>query len=193
MSTDSQKKANQANAKKSTGPKSKKGKAASAKNAQTHGLTLPPDRADVENWYRIILADLSAVFDPFHSSFRQRAALSLAEAEASLARVSREEQKQLSAMAKTDLNSGQRSLSEIASASIDDPDFLAILIQNTEDKVEQAGPNILLQEIDRLPAIQRKRLRMLTRYRKEAESRRRRALRFWIEISGAEMSETKPI
>lgn len=86
MTTERQKKANLANAEKSTGPRSSAGRNRSSRNAHKHGLTATPLWEDVTKWFRIILGDPGAAPDPMDREDRLRAALRLAEAEAQLQR-----------------------------------------------------------------------------------------------------------
>jgi hypothetical protein len=69
MSTPQQIQANQANAKKSTGPRSAAGKAASARNAFTHGLTATPESLfanapALAEEFRAFEADLRSDYGP---------------------------------------------------------------------------------------------------------------------------------
>ena len=76
---------NRANAQKSTGPRSKGGKARVARNARRHGATSRPDPRLVAAWMQVILnaPDLSPA-DMLAEDPRMQAALALAEAEARL-------------------------------------------------------------------------------------------------------------
>ena len=84
MTTERQRAANRANAKKSSGPKSSAGRNRSSQNARRHGLTAPPPWDDVAKWYRTILDNPGDTPDPMARDDLLRAALSLAEAEARL-------------------------------------------------------------------------------------------------------------
>ena len=57
MSSDAIRARNQANARRSTGPKTARGKAAVAGNARKHGATRPPDPESVVTWLAIIRDD----------------------------------------------------------------------------------------------------------------------------------------
>lgn len=93
MTTKKQTAANKANAQKSSGPKSAAGKARSAQNAVKHGVTGRPDWSMVTRFYRMIVEDSTALPDPFSSDPRSRAALALAEAEASFRRAAEAERR----------------------------------------------------------------------------------------------------
>ena len=92
MATQAQIRANRRNAQKSTGPNTRIGKATSAFNARKHGLSARLDAAAVTGWLRIIVDDAAAYPNPMDNSERSRAARWLAEAEAQLDQVWREEQ-----------------------------------------------------------------------------------------------------
>lgn len=93
MTSDRQRAANRENARKSTGPRTRAGKAASSSNARRHGVTgaLPED--DIVAWYRIIVNDGRAVPDPFETDPCLLAAANLARAEAQLQRVKEAQEK----------------------------------------------------------------------------------------------------
>lgn len=87
MTTDRQRAANRENARKSTGPRTRAGKASSSSNARQHGLTGALPHKDVVNWYRVIVNDGGAVPDPFETDPCLLAAANLARAEAQLQRI----------------------------------------------------------------------------------------------------------
>jgi hypothetical protein len=92
MATQAQILANRRNAQKSTGPNTRIGKATSAFNARKHGLNAQLDAASVTKWFRIIVDDPTAYPNPSDDGERSRAARWLAEAEARLEQVWREEE-----------------------------------------------------------------------------------------------------
>lgn len=87
MTTERQVAANRENARKSTGPRTPEGKAASSRSARKHGLTGALKSEMVLAWYRLILEDAAALLDPFEQDPALRAAADLARAEAQLQRV----------------------------------------------------------------------------------------------------------
>ena len=97
MTTERQRAANRANAAKSTGPRTENGKRRAQGNAQRHGLSRPPQRADVAAWYKTITGRRLDV-EALPIGEEERAALALAEAEAHLANAVREEERFLEAL-----------------------------------------------------------------------------------------------
>jgi hypothetical protein len=193
MTTRSQVAANRANARNSTGPTSASGKAASAQNARTHGLTTPPDGQEVTRWFQIIMEDAEATVDPLSADPVARAALSLAEAEAARDRATRAEADHLTGMLNRALRRSRRSLDDIADLDLDDVATLDFLIR------QPVGPDMraMLRLMKRLsphrPAAEHKTLDRLSGYRRAAEGRRRRALRAWIELRlKSKNSKTNP-
>ena len=86
MTTQKQIEANRRNARNSTGPRSREGKARSALNAMTHGLNQRPDAKLIKAWYTEILGEDLAPEVGVHLSRRQEAAMQLAKAEVLLSR-----------------------------------------------------------------------------------------------------------
>ncbi|WP_425045275.1 hypothetical protein [Primorskyibacter sp. S87] len=134
-----------------------------------HGLTSPLAFDQVEKWYRIILDDPEAWPDPFSSDTRYQAALSLAEAEVRLerARVAEAE-----AVQSLELGREEKGLFDgfpkEAIASLDEDLRALVRVARRIDRLNaSAGEN---------------RLRLTTRYRREAEAQRRKALNRWIKI-----------
>ena len=171
---------NRANAQKSTGPKSQKGKAASARNARRHGLTSRPDPAQVLAWLAIILDDPDVSPESlFPNDERGIRALALARAEARLA-------------------TAERSLKELGDPlATGDPvremEFLVEIIQ--EPQSIKASPWDILRAADfifriadgekvKFRSIRPTQFRLLDRYVSEARSRRRKAFSDWV--SGGE-------
>ncbi len=181
MVTDRQKRANKANAQKSTGPRTRQGKARSSRNATQHGLNMPPDQDAMIYWYRIILDDAKAVPDLFSADPKHLAAFRLAETEARRTRAARAEQTHLKQMTDRTVRhrharySGSEDAGLSGSAALE-----AQLAQSgnpqAQEPLELYGPG---------PTASRgadiKSLKRITRYRREAEARRRKALKTWTE------------
>ena len=169
--------ANRANARRSTGPKTAAGKARSAGNARRHGLTAPPEMGALRAWYRLILADPGASPDPLERDPRRRAARNLAEAEAQLQRVRLAEEQYLR-NPEGDLSRGERDMIDaegilLAGAEYSGWDRRGRWLMGRVSKM-------MRRETERRQKSQKRLGRTLTRYRGEAEARRRKALRRWI-------------
>ena len=169
--------ANRANARRSTGPKTAAGKVRSAGNARRHGLTAPPEMGALRAWYRLILADPSASPDPLERDPRRRAARDLAEAEAQLQRV-RLAEEQVLLNPEGDLSRGERDMIDaegilLAGAEYSGWDRRGRWLMDRVSKM-------MRRETERRQKSQERLGRTLTRYRGEAEARRRKALRRWI-------------
>ena len=177
MTTERQKRANLANAEKSTGPRSPAGRDRSSMNAQKHGLTALPPWGDVEKWLRVILEDPDAAPDPSAREDRPRAALRLAEAEAQLQRCHQAEGAHLLRT----LEHGPRPPpNDAASGTLRDRlgiDALKLMAER------RAAPPPKGAAEDR-PAGLRATMRTLRRYRRSAEARRGKALAAWILCEG---------
>lgn len=167
MTTEAQKAANQRNAKYSTGPMSHKGKAASSANARKHGLTTYPDQASVLGWYKVVLNDLDATPNPFDRSTRLRTAYWLAEAEARLERVRHaEEVLQLEIQSADQYDPADYDFSEEVLKPLNsDTRFVLRLLRQVGKGRREA---------------QQKEMRIIARYRREAEAGRHKALKRWI-------------
>ena len=192
MATERQRTANRANAAKSTGPKSRRGKRRAAQNARRHGLTVAPAEKDILRWYRVITNNPAADLREAWTSPSTRAALVLAEAEAQFERTREAERSHLEKVVDIALNRGRRSLGELAMAydleQFEDDDVLDLLIRNFSrsdmDKSERAffvgGLRIFKRINPNRPAELNRRLRTLRRYRKRAEGQRNRAFSAWL-------------
>jgi hypothetical protein len=98
VTTERQKRANAANAAKSTGPRTAEGRATSASNARKHGLNSAPPWDEVRSYLYLITG--SAQIESLILDAPSRAARDLAEAEARLARCLMAERRHLIHMAK---------------------------------------------------------------------------------------------
>lgn len=183
MTTERQKQANRANAQKSSGPRSGVGRARSARNALRHGLTTSPDWSNVTSWYRIILDDPDIEPDPLDIDPKRQAALNLAEAEAWRDRATRVEQAHIADMASRALAQGQWMPPENGELDLDDPETLQLMIENYSDDFMRGALRIFLRTSPKRPVAQRNKQKQLTRYRREAEGRRRKALKIWIALN----------
>ena len=163
MTTERQRAANRANARKSTGPKTEAGNKRSAGNAQRHGLTGVLPQEQVLAWYRLILDDAQAEPDPFEADPERRAAYSLAEAEAHLARVRQAEQALLF----------EHSYPE--PLNVDATPYPAGMTMDRETVGLMASVEAQLSQ------GRTRQLRTLARYRAEAEAQRSKALRAFVQ------------
>jgi hypothetical protein len=166
---------NRANARKSTGPRTARGKAAVADNARRHGATARPDPARVRAWLAIILDRPEITADDLlpegEAGFR---ALALAEAEARL--VSTQE-------ALDRLEAGKPEPSDPAR------DYAEVLDMLKRDVVEggsagdiNTGLSLLRQisgAVENPDASGGHRHVLLQRYLREARTGRRRAFEAW--------------
>ena len=171
MSSERQIQANRKNARTSTGPRSKLGKANSSQNALRHGLTRPPDPALTMKWLKFILEGRqwrrrTGAFDA-----RSRAAWELAEAQAQRDQVRRFELDKLQELQRQrpKEKSEDQTLRDLAhqfelTPGKVDPDVKKII--SILMRPERAILDGLLEE-----------LRLLARYRNEAEARLRKAQR----------------
>lgn len=169
---------NRANAQRSTGPKTSRGKATSTKNALSHGATARPDPKCVLGWLAVIL-DQPGIgpTDLIPTDERGRRALALAEAEARKcaaegALLDFEGGRAKPAEAITDLRDIAEEISEELAA-----------FGGTKREV-QSGIS-LIRRIRRTTAQETlpggKRHRLLKRYLREARAQQRRAFAAWVE------------
>ena len=186
MTTERQKKANQTNAEKSTGPRSSAGRRRSSRNAHKHGLTAPPLWEDVAKWFRLILDDPDAAPVPMEREDRLRVALRLAEAEAQLERCNKTESAHLLRMTERARDDAGLSFNDTVKRALKDPsgslsfDALNIMTKRLDDPFLSGGAKILIRSHPDRPAGLRATMHSLRRYRREAEARRRKALTAWI-------------
>lgn len=193
MTSDRRMAANRENAKKSTGPKSEDGKRRVSQNARRHGLSTPPDAEAMREWLSIILDDPALEGHDLSFEGQSRAA-SLADAEARLQRVRDIEHRFLEdchVLDRSDVHLVDRY--EVVTTRYQRlnrtaPDENGVLrpaktkpvVIDREEKVD------LTEYSDEL--------RRILRYRREAECRRRRALKEWIAyLKRLQNSKTKPM
>lgn len=172
---------NQTNAQHSTGPKSEDGRARSSQNARAHGATAAPSTHEVAAWLRVILnKDTLTDQDMRPMTETGQCALELAVAEARLAiteqaRRDRGEEdwqaKTAYTLVKEIINNLRVLLDELPDETgliSQDPDAALAAAVNSADRLKQA-----------MAAVDAKRHRLTWRYQREAQARRRRALREW--------------
>lgn len=163
MMSDHKTSANAANAQKSTGPKSAKGKAISSKNALKHGMTAPPPWDEVTRMYRLILEDMTAIPDPMSDDLTSRTALALAEAEAQLARCVSHERALLARTAERAGNGSHVSIDAVMSKAgkgIYDLDVMEALQKNETDPTMRQILKLLIQSDPDRPAELRRRYKV---------------------------------
>ena len=171
MTSERKSSSNRRNASRSTGPKSLDGKRRVAGNAVKHGLTGALPQEDVLAWYRAILGDEDAVIDPLDMHPRSRAVLELAEACMQLQRVRRAEEQFLLDLA---LEAQPVSVEGVKTRR-DRP-----VDERTAEFLSQVRGEATMgsaRRTDDAAGQDVKRHKSLIRYKNEAESRRRRALR----------------
>lgn len=165
--------ANQQNARRSTGPTSKAGKARAARNARRHGLTAAPAEEEVEKWLCAILNRREppspvefAIRPGLHLAYR------LAQAEARLAMLRR------------------TIFSETEPIDLEDPNDKAreeirADIARVLNEPEKYGDSLaeVMTRLELLNEIQRElgnEIRLSNRYLREARAERKRAFRDWM-------------
>jgi len=191
MTTERQKRANRLNALKSTGPRTEEGKKRSSENGRKHGLASALAKEDVGKWLCTIMGvDLNHlhVNDPDDRFF---AALELAEAEATLERAQLFEEYQalVDHLGGPEPPPGETEIFEELVQQMESD----LLTQDwsKEDWALCMGMLNLIEHARKERERDFERLtRLSRRYRREAESVRRAALKSWL---GAHYSETNPI
>ena len=191
MTTRRQSEANRVNAQGSTGPKSEAGKRKVAQNARRHGLTTPPPWDRVAAWYQILMNNPHALPDPFSRDPRDQATLRLAEAEAQVERSTAAEGEHLFDMQERirqdeeNVPLLERVVERMLKRGIDyeDHDTLRLLAQNNDDPFMSGAAKILAHSSPTRPAAMRKTMKTFMRYRRDAESARRSALKTWMQVN----------
>ncbi|MDF0601561.1 hypothetical protein P1J78_12520 [Psychromarinibacter sp. C21-152] len=199
MTTDRQRAANRANARKSTGPKSARGKRAAGQNAVKHGLTRPPPLNEVLRWVRIYLEDATVTMADLGEDPLSRAVLDLTQAEAQLERAYDAERRstaELARYARTDKERDPRRLAADG-VDLDDPAVLTFLLgrpleleagMSHKEKEKAKKVHEMDQETFRILLARsrghlKKRadeLERLQRYIRAAERRKREAFNVWF-------------
>ena len=178
-----QKRAHAANAAKSTGPRTAEGRARSAGNARKHGLNSAPPWDDISPYLTLITG--AAHIDPLAQAAQSRAARDLAEAEARLARCLVAERRHVVHMAEIAAQQPPSVAEKTAQAAKETERSVALtewqrarFSDAAVAKVKKVRP----PPDPNRPAALRQTLKLLMRYRKEAEAHRRKALRRWLDV-----------
>lgn len=184
MATSRQHSANRKNATKSTGPITRQGKRRSSQNAVRHGLASEVPAEDVFRWYKVIRNDTEGLPDPFRDTELDRTAFRLARAEARLQKTRRAEEAVL------------KGYLAFVSSPDEERDRLVAHFEKDDDPVLRRAAKFMHEAPSRNKAHFMRELRILARYRAEAEAGRSNALQSWIEAIEREKTqnpETKPI
>ena len=190
MTTPSLTARNRANAQKSTGPQTATGKTRVAQNARQHGATSKPDTSSVIAWLRIILDDPDLLHsDVLLQDEGMRRALALADAEvrAGLAQASLDQ-----------FESGAGPAPEVTEKlqSLHNAIADELAQGDTTNRQVQSGLSLLTQlSKDSLPdkELGGQRHLLLQRYLREAQAKRRRAFRLWLDYLEQEREARKRI
>lgn len=183
MTTERQRAANRRNAARSTGPKSAAGQARASRNARRHGLTARPNPGEIDKWMCIIIGSDRDVDLPDPQDPEWPALFRLAEAEAHLQRV-REYQTQLLVEDQT----GSLKLNQV----LGDMSARACLrlwehrerrhLSRKEVRDARQTVDMYFRHFRKTTREARDIRRRVKRYRAQAEVRRGKALRAWIEV-----------
>jgi hypothetical protein len=190
VTTQRQRNANRANAKKSTGPRSAAGRAQASGNARRHGLTTLLPWRDVLRWYRLITDDPQARPTANPGEEGGSAALRLAEAEAHLERCLKAERSHTDLMFERAMDAIDFWRTDLRTRMHREPVDVSAWttwLTNSDcsfDSFARGTFRIMIRTSKGRPAALHRRQRILHRYRVEAEARRRKALQAWTE-SGA--------
>ena len=191
MTTERQKTTNAQNARQSTGPKTRIGKARSSENARTHGLTRPLDREDLIRWFRVVMNDAAA--EPGQRKGPVPAsALRLAETEADLERAERAEATCAETLARLTKSRKEINPAHLPADDLDDPAVLEFMLTRLQDGELNDGVRLLLSaQRNALPRARRQ-LETVRGYVRRAEFRQNRALRDWISVKQEQNMRKQP-
>lgn len=139
--------------------------------------------------YRIILGDPEAEPDPLSTHEVKLSTLALADAEAARVRVTEAEAAHLAKMTEKLLRKGRRTLKELAELDLDDIETPDFLIGRRGFAQERKGLRLLRATSPNRPAALHAARRRLARYRREAEARRRKALKVWSQVLETQKAE----
>ncbi|WP_050929908.1 hypothetical protein [Aestuariivita boseongensis] len=186
---------NRANARKSTGPKTKHGKDISAGNARRHGATARPDPESIAAWLGIILdrPDIT-IKDLLPSDEAGYRALALAEAEVKIVAAERALLEFEAGLAPPRLKSRKPPLIPKEDPDLDNIVNLMKEKLKTEEctKAERRKAEAALKTLARMRAprvsyySQNGHHRLLRRYLSEARSKRRKAFEAWAAMTTSE-------
>jgi hypothetical protein len=165
-----------------------------SQNARRHGLSLPPGDETVRGWLSIILEDPALEGHVLTFEGQSRAA-SLADAEARLQRVRETEFRFLEDCRA--LNRGDAHLvnpHEVVTTSARIFDSYKIDADGVRRPLKVKSKPVVIKREEKIQLTKYPdKLRRLLRYRREAECRRRRALKAWVAyLKRTQKSKTKP-
>ncbi len=168
---------NRANAQKSTGPRTVRGKAIVSQNAHRHGATSKPDPTSVAAWLRIILdaPDLEPG-EVLKDGRRTPGALALAEAEVRVCSTR---------AALEEFERGDAPRSDFVQHLQNDANLISEALKEGSTSAKRYRSGLaLLRRIEKLTeadtALGGKRHRLLKRYAREARGHHKRAFRSWL-------------